>query len=322
MLKRKPAKSLLIRFFICFFLLSVFLAGSWSGIEIHDLATEKGCFQFPENVVPISLPENMNRIHFIALGDVGTYDENQKRVARAMAKVCKKQQCDFIVFLGDNFYKHGVASLADINFKKQFEDIYYDFGIPLFAILGNHDAQGNMLSQIIYSLKNPTWKMPNFNYDFKAGPAAFFATNTNCMLFSAKKLYQRVKSDDSDWKFVFGHHTLYSNGTNGDANFILKKLWHSFFQNSVDFYLCGHDHELEHLHIKNQDTDYIVSGAGGNHYRNLAPDKITGKSNADSRFLYKDNGFVWFEVRKSQVKVIFYNANGESIYSFTRYKQG
>ena len=78
-------------------------------------------------------------VRFIALGDTGTGDNNQRGVAQALKKWCTRHGCSFALLLGDNFYETGVMSCKDSQFNTKFETPYKPLGIPFFAALGNHD---------------------------------------------------------------------------------------------------------------------------------------------------------------------------------------
>ena len=43
-------------------------------------------------------------LRFVVLGDGGTGDDAQKKVAAAMAKVCAERGCKFALYMGDNIY--------------------------------------------------------------------------------------------------------------------------------------------------------------------------------------------------------------------------
>ena len=76
-------------------------------------------------------------LHFIAIGDWGTGEEDQRDVSDAMGRKCEiglhdtelanhhdKGKCDFILSLGDNIYPQGVTSANDTQFYKKWRDIY------------------------------------------------------------------------------------------------------------------------------------------------------------------------------------------------------
>ncbi|MDH5752231.1 MAG: metallophosphoesterase, partial [Deltaproteobacteria bacterium] len=198
------------------------------------------------------------RTRFAALGDSGTGDGQQARVARAVAGQCRPGEdgtpgCDFLLLLGDNFYPRGVQGVDDPLFGRMYEDMYGSLGIPVLTILGNHDIRGDAAAQVLYSGHSATWRMPDFRYEFKAGPARFFARNSNCDHLDMGGLAHRLdelegdRSDGSPWRFVLAHHSPYSTGGHGDLSWALGAYWEARLAGRADFHLSGHNHILEHL---------------------------------------------------------------------------
>lgn len=293
--------------------------GGWNGFRSHQYLSKKGCFPLASDAIAIDL-EPIETIRFIAVGDVGTANADQKRVAVGMEKVCDALQCDFILLLGDNFMENGVTSLQDPLFQKTFASVYEGLERPFIPILGNHDVRSSVLAQVAYSFENPQWQMPNYAYQFEVGPARFFGINTNCNIFGWLPLNLQLDPPSEKWKFVYGHHAIYSSGVHGDNEWQVRWFWKNFLQMAVDFYLSGHNHHLEHLKKSGDDTEYIVSGAGGSHYRSAKNRAASKTSEAHRQFVYQDNGFVWFEVTTSQVQVKYFDAAGTELYRFHKKK--
>ncbi|MBI4548544.1 MAG: metallophosphoesterase, partial [Ignavibacteriae bacterium] len=120
--------------------------GLWGGAKLRDVFWEKGCLPLPENIIPLDLTSSQETIRFIAVGDTGTGDDDQKRVAEGIGRVCAAQGCDFMLMLGDNFYPHGVKSTQDLLLEERFESIYKKLNKPFVVIAGNHDTQGDLQS--------------------------------------------------------------------------------------------------------------------------------------------------------------------------------
>lgn len=300
----------------------------WGGYESYEASIRKGCFSRAADIIDLDLASaSPTSLKFIAMGDTGTGDPAQKKIAQAVQQVCDQAGCDFVLLLGDNFYPNGVSSINDPLFETVFENVYASIEKPFLTVLGNHDVRENALPQIQYSLKSSKWRMPNYSYHFALGPARFFALNSSCHLFSFEDLQNQFDAQPSSlenpspWTFVFSHHPVYSSGTHGDSDLLMQWYWQQFLQESVDFYLAGHDHELEHLQQSGESTEYIVSGAGGKHYRSSKEKEKTSPSQIDSKFIYQDTGFAWFEVDKTQVQMKFFNADGQPIYEFTKKKK-
>jgi hypothetical protein len=91
----------------------------------------------------------------------------------------------------------------------------------------------------------------------------------------------------------------------------------------VDFYVAAHNHQLEHLRIPGQATEYIVSGAGGSHYReHVAAGARFRTSQAQSLFVHRDTGLAWFQVTAGQVRVELLDGAGNFRYGFVRQRDG
>ncbi len=303
------------------FMILVFSLGYWQGYRTVKYLARKGCYDLAADVTRIDIvPESTSKTRFIALGDVGTGSTYQKEVADGVKRICEARGCDFVLLLGDNFMNEGVASLDDPHFRRTFETIYADIDIPFVAVIGNHDAKGNVLAQVSYDLKNKKWKMPNFSYCFEAGPTRFFAMNTNCNIFSWIPLDDQLPEDPTKWIIVYGHHPVYSSGVHGDNEFHVRWFWQAFLQERTDFYLSGHNHLLEHLQYPDDETEYVISGAGGSHYRSASNRAKIKQSVANSRFLHLENGFVWMQFQETRAEVVYYDSKAVPIYQFSKQK--
>ena len=63
-------------------------------------------------------------IDFYILGDMGSGEESQKMVSRALTKHLKNRKDTFVCGMGDNIYEDGCMSVNDIQFRDKFEDPY------------------------------------------------------------------------------------------------------------------------------------------------------------------------------------------------------
>ena len=203
-----------------------------------------------------------SEIGFVFFGDAGTGSKDQYRVAQSIQKFCEHSQCDFVTLLGDNFYPSGVTGTQDPLWKKAFEIPYSALEIPFYAILGNHDYQGNIEAQIRYSQKSKQWRMPRAYYSLTRGPVDFFFLDTNEFDQKQKKwLKEGLAKSQSPWKIVCGHHPIYSYGDHGNSEELQEDLL-PVIEGKVDFYLSGHDHNKQVIQKKSSDITFIVSGAG------------------------------------------------------------
>ena len=78
-------------------------------------------------------------VRFAALGDAGTGSSAQYAVGKALGDKCKQSGCDFVLYLGYNFYDTGVKDENDKQFAEKFELPYATVDAPFYVVLGNHD---------------------------------------------------------------------------------------------------------------------------------------------------------------------------------------
>ena len=242
---------------------------------------------------------------FVAFGDSGFGNENQRKLAKGIASFCRKDTCDFVALLGDNFYPSGVESVSDPKWQSHFEVPFSEVELPFYAVLGNHDYGGNIQSQLDYSKKSKKWKMPERYYAFTKGPVDFFAIDTqNFDNRQRNWLESKLKASSSLWKVVYGHHPVFSHGTHGDSPELKEKLL-PLLKNRVDFYISGHDHDLQYL-LDEGRPQFIVSGATGQPRESKRGEK--------SIFSSHDVGFAYFHFTPTEGKVSFLKASGEKLF--------
>jgi len=274
-------------------------------------------------------------LQFEAVGDFGTGAGGQRDVAESMARIASRDSISFVLVLGDNFYESGVESVNDKQWQTAFEDVYDQPGlnVPFYAVLGNHDYRTNPQAQVEYTRISNRWRMPDRYYSFVRAiddttKAEFFCLDTNPLanlsLSEAKTLSdtgmevrqlhwldRQLAQSKARWKIVLGHHPLYSGGEHGDNETLQYLLEPLFTKYRVDFYLCGHDHDLELLKPIHGVT-YVVSGAGGKHR------DVRWREN--TQFAATNLGFVFFRISDNDGVVEFLSRSGELEYAATIHK--
>jgi hypothetical protein len=253
--------------------------------------------------------------------------------------------------LGDNFYKPMEKGVDSPRWKTGFEQMYpaSDLPGPCWAILGNHDYHDNVdgdLVQLAYKKKNPKtrWNMPDRYYrvDWPTEKPliTFLAIDTNWREINEPLHKASIGKKDHWWisdeerqnqtawldaelekprvapfLFVMGHHPLYTNGVHGDTKQLVEQLGPLFQKHNVDFYCCGHDHDLQHLELEGLKTTFIVSGAGGARITDI-------KERHDGVFARSVYGFSHLQVNAERVLLRHLDANGNVLHSFTRSAEG
>lgn len=216
-------------------------------------------------------------VHLFALGDWGLNSPDRQTTADAMAKWTESGRPDAVLLMGDNFY----VSLKGVDdpqilafFEKTYDPVKLD--MPFYAVLGNHDYKtGDDSIELAYAAKgNTRFKMPAHWY--RLDLPAVKPLVTVLMLDSDQPLMSKemwaaemkwmgeeLAKPHAPWLVCAAHHDMFGNGNHGD-NGVLQTTWGPLFkQYNVDFYLCGHEHTLQHLEIGGVSTSFVVAGGGG-----------------------------------------------------------
>ncbi len=254
-------------------------------------------------------------IRVLAFGDFGIGTPAQKEVAEAMLKFHRRTPFDFAITLGDNFYPKGMESPSDPRWKTWWEEMYAPLGIHFYASLGNHDwgLGDSPAAEILYTQKSPSWRMPATYYTFTAGPAQFFALDTN-EISAAQLLWleDELKKSQARWKIVYGHHPGYSEGQHRDNPRIIKELL-PVLRDRADIYLAGHDHDMQHLKPEGK-LHFFVAGSGGQ-LRPITP-------GPRSLFAKSARGFAVLEADANRVRVSFIDTNVNQLYEYSLMREG
>ena len=265
----------------------------------------KACFSAGIEVNrPLDILPGAEEIRVLLLGDWGSGSIEQKNIAEKSAVTCDQLGCDLVLMMGDNFIQHGVENLDDPQFQEKFEKVYTQ-KVPFYPVLGNHDLQGNWRAQVEYTNHSDRWTMPDSSYDFLGGPVQFMGINTSCTVCSLWKL---LSPRTTQWRVVFGHRPIQSQGRHRGMNWLEKKFLRS---SSAQLYCCGHNHILEHYNMGNMDQ--ITSGGGGSPLEN---EKV--KSSPEAEFLHPNHGYVWVHFNQEKLYAKFFDQNGEEVYQFSR----
>lgn len=241
----------------------------------------------PASVVPDADPHLSTA--FVFLGDTGKGTDGQKHTADAVKAWCKERRCDFVAYLGDNLYPKGAQSADDPIFQEKFEKYWEGFDVPFMVALGNHDHYGVAQAEIEYAKKSKKWRMPAAWYTFTEGVADFYVVDSGgeeegvVPSDQVEWLKGEVKKSSAPWKIAYGHHPIHSSGLHGDGPAMVRDFEPLLTELGVQFWLCGHDHDLEVLDDGTPPVE-IVSGGGGD-VRKVNPAQPT------SKYLASSNGF-------------------------------
>jgi hypothetical protein len=203
----------------------------------------------------IALPNDKDSVHFAVIGDSGTGDAQQYRVAQQIVAARAVFPFDIVLMLGDNLYGGSAPRDYADEFEKPYKTLL-DAGVKFYATLGNHDNTNERL-----------YKSFNMNgeryYTFKPskGNVRFFALDSNYMDNTQLTwLEKELANSGSDWKICYFHHPMYSSGaTHGSDLQLRAQLEPLFTKYGVNVVLSGHDHFYERIKPQ-RGIYYFVSG--------------------------------------------------------------
>ncbi len=241
-----------------------------------------------------------------------------------------------------------MLSLKSRRWKEQVEDMYPAsvFPGPQWAVLGNHDYhdnEGGEKVQLEYA-KQPgvRWHMPNKWYRVDVGTpkplVTFLALDTNLPTVSGTKskktgkkqahlalkdevaqlawLKEELAKPRAPFTVVVGHHPLYSNGIHKDTKQLIEQWGELFEEHKVHAYLCGHDHDLQHLELENRFTSFILSGGGGARVR-----KLTNETRK-MPYGHDINGFTHLQIQADALTFTHHGVDGGVLHRFTKKQDG
>jgi len=282
-------------------------------------------------------------VSFITFGDWGREGKyGQQETADVMGKYAEANNTDFILVLGDNFYPTGVKDVNDPHWKISFEDVYTasSLQIPWFVTLGNHDYGGNVQAQIDYSALSSRWNLPARYYSFEKtivdGTTALFvvidsnpfiksyltldSNNEELDTASVNELRRQdtrlqlkwldsvLSSSSAKWKIVAAHHPVYSGGEHGNTPEMIEEIEPILTKYKVNLYLCGHDHDMQHIKMPGSNINYFVAGSGSKLRKTAKTD--------NSLFASSENGFLNIRIEKDFIEATFIDVTGKEIYSY------
>jgi acid phosphatase len=282
-------------------------------------------------------------VSFITFGDWGREGKyGQQETADAMGKYAEDNKTDFILILGDNFYPVGVKSIEDPHWKLSFENVYTapSLQIPWYITLGNHDYGGNVQAQVDYSINSSRWKLPARYYSFERNidektSALFVVIDTSPFIKSYLSLDSNneeldtasvndlrrqdtkqqlrwldsiLASSTAKWKIVAAHHPVYSGGEHGDTPELIDDLDPILIRYNVNLYLCGHDHDMQHIKRPGSNVHYMVAGSGS---------KLRKTTKTEySLFAASENGFLSIKIGVKEIRAAFIGVDDSELYSY------
>lgn len=135
-----------------------------------------------------------------------------------------------------------------------------------------------------------------------------------------------IASESYPYVIVAGHFPVWSIAEHGPTKCLVDKLRPLLHKYQVSAYMCGHDHNLQHIQDTafNQTVDYLLSGASNfvdnstAHIKSL-PDSASLKFHwADSKFM-ANGGFGLTKINNQNMTFTFYETTGKELYQTVIY---
>jgi hypothetical protein len=241
-------------------------------------------------------PAASDKLAFFVIGDFGTGNRPQFRVAEAMTREFERRRRSenpirFVLTTGDNIYGDGFTNSRntgdedrdwDSKFFRPYEKI--NASIPWYPTLGNHDgneteAPGDLttyLDNFFFPAGRPA---RYYSFSYGGGLADFFALDsthntsqgmTSPAFYEAgpqfKWMVEMITASKAKWKIPYFHNPLFGAGPNHEPS--LGELRHFidlFKKAGVRVVFNGHEHNFQYSK-KNERSGqirFVITGAGG-----------------------------------------------------------
>ena len=301
-----------------------------------------------------------NSLSFLLLGDWGGDPHYpyttaaEVSCAKQMGSKAEMLSANFTVALGDNMYYKGVQNEYDSRFNTTFENVFTAKSLQhkWYILAGNHDHAGNVTGQLAYTSHSPRWYFPAPYYSKEftipgscatvqiifidtiilSGlsdptdptlPYEFVYEDQESLAMSQWQwIEDQLKASEADWLLVAGHYPVWSIAEHGPTQSLVTTLRPLLEKYKVTAYICGHDHNMQHLREDNSNVEYFVVGAGhyvdsSNAHKHKVPDNslkyFYGKENS-----YSDGAFASITVSSEKFEITYTNVKGQSIYQYSK----
>ena len=226
-------------------------------------------------------------LKFAVIGDNGTGGRPQFEIGQQLEAARGTFPFELVLMMGDNLYNAQ-------DFAAKFERPYAALltaGVKFYAAIGNHD---DPQAQVRY----PAFNMNGARYyTFARRNVRFVVADTNFLdQVQLGWLENTLKSASEQWKIVYFHHPLYSNGDRHGSNVELRvRLEPLLVAHGVDVVMSGHDHIYERIRPQKGITYFVIGSSGQLRRGGITASSMTAVGYAD------DQAFTLMEVAGSEL---------------------
>ncbi|XP_022775711.1 purple acid phosphatase 8-like isoform X2 [Durio zibethinus] len=281
---------------------SLLLISAWIWLSSVSSLAELQHFQHPVK------PDGS--LNILVVGDWGRKGRyNQSEVAFQMGSVGQKLDIDFVISTGDNFYEDGLTGVDDPAFNESFTAIYT--APSLNKQWYNEFVEFFFVDTTPFVDKYFTHPGDD-TYDWKGVyPREYYLSNL------LKDMDEALKKSNAQWKIVVGHHTIKSAGNHGVTEELVEQLVPILEANTVDMYINGHDHCLEHIIESNSQIQYLTTGGGSKAWKG----QIHPWDPEELKFYYDGQGFMSMQITQKSVYIAFYDIFGRVLHAWNISKE-
>ena len=300
-------------------------------------------FSQPRTVVPVDsvrLRQLDGKFNFIIANDFGKNGYcDQKPIAEMMGEVSGRTGVDFVAAVGDVHHFYGVQSVNDPLWLTNFELVYShpELMIPWYPVLGNHEYRGNTSAVLSYSSVSRRWQMPARYYtksfavsdsshvllvfidttpliDRYRKDSKYADANNENIETQLKWIDETLANSNAKWKIVLGHHPIFTGTTKADVEQIdlQRKLKPILYKYKIDYYVCGHIHNFQHIKVADSGIDFIVNTSASQSRPVVQRDGVL--------FASPESGFIVCSIDNNELKMLLVNKIGKITYQFSRRK--
>lgn len=274
------------------------------------------------DAVPAPPYDEPSSVRLLAVGRQGYGNLRTLRIASAMDRTAREKATQGVLYLGDNFYPKGVRSTTDGQWQHKFERLYsgrYLRGMPFFAVVGNHDAEGSIEAELEYArrrLGSGRWQMdgPAYVRDFGRvqdrilARVVFLDTVALCRDPTAQLQYlTHAFSADAPvvWRIVVGHYGFRSlTNEPYTRKLTLSHLLPKLRELGVDACITANDRFQQVIDRAGEPLHLSANGGGDKAELGLSPE------DPETDFVTSQGGFAVVTIDESALGVELRDANG------------
>jgi len=267
-----------------------------------------------------------------AAGDLGDLDSHIERIISSINKSISAKDPIFLM-LGDNFYPNGLITKTKDEQIEKFRHYFKNLHMPIYGLLGNHDYVGNPKEQIGMKINDVNFNMESNYYKIEKdhidvfmidgvilrpgynaeGKYIYFHNKLkkiwgkDPIVLRSELLYwleNNLEKSNKKWKLICCHYPLLSDGIYKHWNELYKTLMPLLHKYKVNFYFCGHDHNLQY--IKLNDLHQFIAGSSSHNHK-IKIKKV-------SSFFANTPGYICLKATKSTASVTIYDENGKTLF--------